>query len=78
MILNDPSLFEEWKCDIKTMAHRIIDMRKTLYDILTKELKTPGNWDHVLNQIGMFRCVYLRTTYNYAVSDASQFHWHQP
>ncbi|KAF8517133.1 aspartate aminotransferase [Gautieria morchelliformis] len=54
LILNDPGLFEEWKRDIKTMAHRIIDMRQKLYDTLTKELKTPGNWDHILNQIGMF------------------------
>ncbi|KAF8575795.1 PLP-dependent transferase [Ramaria rubella] len=54
LILNDAELFEEWKRDIKTMAHRIIDMRQQLYDILTKVLKTPGNWDHILNQIGMF------------------------
>jgi len=54
LILNTPDLFEEWKCDIKTMAQRIIDMRQELYDLLTKELKTPGNWDHIINQIGMF------------------------
>jgi hypothetical protein len=24
--------------------------------VLTDELKTPGNWDHIVNQIGMFRC----------------------
>ena len=39
------------------MANRIIDMRKQLHQILTEELKTPGNWDHIVNQIGMFRCV---------------------
>ena len=39
------------------MASRIIDMRKQLHEVLTKELKTPGNWDHIINQIGMFRCV---------------------
>ncbi len=38
------------------MAGRIIDMRKQLRDVLTNELKTPGNWDHIVNQIGMFRC----------------------
>ncbi|KAF8522207.1 pyridoxal phosphate-dependent transferase [Hysterangium stoloniferum] len=54
LILNNPELFEEWKRDIKTMAHRIIDMRQKLFDILTNELHTPGNWDHILNQIGMF------------------------
>ena len=39
------------------MANRIIDMRKELFRLLTDELKTPGNWDHIVNQIGMFRCV---------------------
>lgn len=41
------------------MAHRIIDMREKLYDILTKELHTPGSWDHILKQIGMFRCILI-------------------
>jgi len=53
-ILNDPALFEMWKEDIKTMAYRIIDMREKLHAILTDELKTPGNWDHITSQIGMF------------------------
>jgi aspartate/tyrosine/aromatic aminotransferase len=57
LILNNPELFEEWKADIRTMAGRIIDMRKQLHEQLSKELKTPGNWDHIINQIGMFRCV---------------------
>lgn len=55
LILNDTGLFEEWKQDIKTMAERIISMRKELHQLLTHELKTPGNWDHIVNQIGMFR-----------------------
>ena len=44
------------KRDISTMANRIIDQRKELYRLLTEEFKTPGNWDHIVNQIGMFRC----------------------
>jgi aspartate aminotransferase len=55
--LNDAGLFEEWKQDIWTMAGRIIDMRKELHLLLTEELRTPGNWDHIINQIGMFRLV---------------------
>lgn len=55
LILNNPELFAEWKQDIQTMAGRIIEMRKQLYKLLTEELKTPGNWDHIINQIGMFR-----------------------
>lgn len=37
------------------MANRIIEMRKELFRLLTEELKTPGSWDHIVNQIGMFR-----------------------
>ncbi|TDL27377.1 aspartate aminotransferase [Rickenella mellea] len=54
LILTDASLFEEWKRDIQTMAQRIISMRKELHRLLTEELHTPGNWDHIVNQIGMF------------------------
>ncbi|PSR94084.1 hypothetical protein PHLCEN_2v4512 [Hermanssonia centrifuga] len=54
LILNNLDLFEEWKRDIKTMAGRIIQMRDELHKLLTEELKTPGNWDHIVNQIGMF------------------------
>ncbi|KAJ7940743.1 aspartate amino-transferase [Mycena leptocephala] len=54
MILNNPSMFEMWRRDIQTMAGRIIDMRKELFRLLTEELHTPGNWDHIVNQIGMF------------------------
>jgi aspartate aminotransferase len=35
------------------MATRIIDMRKSLYEHLLR-LKTPGNWNHIVDQIGMF------------------------
>ncbi|KAL4068027.1 pyridoxal phosphate-dependent transferase [Scleroderma yunnanense] len=54
LILNNQELFVEWNRDIKTMAHRIISMREELYRLLTEEFKTPGSWDHILKQIGMF------------------------
>ncbi|KAF9052976.1 aspartate amino-transferase [Panaeolus papilionaceus] len=54
LILNDGGLFEDWKRDIATMANRIIEMRKELYRLLTEEFKTPGSWEHIINQIGMF------------------------
>jgi aspartate/tyrosine/aromatic aminotransferase len=54
LILNNPALFAEWQRDIKTMAHRVIDMRQRLYDLLTNKFKTPGDWSHITSQIGMF------------------------
>merc|ERR1711909_120650 len=53
MVLNNESLFGEWKDNIKTMAGRIIAMRKGLRDKL-EALGTPGTWNHITDQIGMF------------------------
>lgn len=61
MILTDPALYAQWERDVKDMAGRIIDMRHRLFDLLTKQLKTPGNWDHILKQIGMFTFLGLDT-----------------
>lgn len=35
------------------MADRIITMRRLLFNALS-ELKTPGTWNHIVDQIGMF------------------------
>lgn len=43
--------------EVKGMAERIIEMRSVLYDKLTHELKTPGDWGHIKSQIGMFRYI---------------------
>ncbi|KAK0465112.1 glutamic oxaloacetic transaminase AAT1 [Desarmillaria tabescens] len=53
-ILSDPALYSEWEAEVKGMADRIISMREKLYDMLSKDLKTPGEWGHIKSQIGMF------------------------
>ncbi|KAJ8867401.1 hypothetical protein PR048_031202 [Dryococelus australis] len=52
-VLNNPQLFEEWKECIRTMANRILSMRSGLKQRL-QALGTPGTWDHITTQIGMF------------------------
>ena len=42
-----------WEDDLRTMSGRIIDMRKALRSKL-EELGTPGMWNHITDQIGMF------------------------
>ncbi|KAN0133802.1 aspartate aminotransferase [Lactarius tabidus] len=69
LILNNPELFEEWKMDIRTMAGRIIEMRKELHRLLTEELKTPGNWEHIINQIGMFSFTGISEAQSKALTD---------
>ncbi|KAI2640855.1 pyridoxal phosphate-dependent transferase [Hypomontagnella submonticulosa] len=53
IVLNDPKLFAEWEENLRTMSGRIISMRKALRAKL-EELGTPGTWNHITDQIGMF------------------------
>jgi aspartate/tyrosine/aromatic aminotransferase len=52
-VLSDPALYQEWRDELLAMSVRIQDMRKELFDELTK-LGTPGSWTHITSQIGMF------------------------
>ncbi|KAG5683728.1 hypothetical protein PVAND_012993 [Polypedilum vanderplanki] len=52
-VLNSPELRQEWMDSIKIMSSRIIKMRKLLREEL-ENLKTPGTWEHITQQIGMF------------------------
>lgn len=57
-ILTTPELYEQWKSEVKFMADRIIEMRHALRSRL-EELKTPGTWKHITEQIGMFSFIGL-------------------
>jgi len=52
-VLNDAALFAEWRDNLRTMSGRIIAMRTALRTRL-EELGTPGTWNHITDQIGMF------------------------
>ncbi len=54
LILNDPALFKEWEANLRTMAGRIIDMRKALRSKLEQLNGKEGSWKHITEQIGMF------------------------
>lgn len=60
-ILNDPQLFAEWEQDLRTMSGRIQEMRKGLRARLEAK-GTPGTWNHVTDQIGMFSFTGLTET----------------
>lgn len=53
LVLNDEKLFAEWEANLRTMSGRIIDMRKALRSKL-EAMGTPGTWNHITDQIGMF------------------------
>ncbi|KAI0870623.1 aspartate aminotransferase-like protein [Hypoxylon argillaceum] len=52
-IVKTPDLREQWQRDMKTISGRLRNIRKRLYDELTKR-GTPGNWGHFVTDIGMF------------------------
>ncbi|KAH8279501.1 hypothetical protein KR026_011792, partial [Drosophila bipectinata] len=52
-VLNTPELRKEWMESIQTMSSRIRKMRTALREKLVA-LGTPGTWDHIVSQIGMF------------------------
>jgi len=60
-VLNNPELYQEWKVNLLTMSGRIKDMRQKLFEHLVK-LNTPGNWTHIIEQIGMFSFTGLNPT----------------
>ena len=53
LVLNDAALFAEWEANLRTMSGRIISMRAALREKL-EALGTPGRWNHITEQIGMF------------------------
>ncbi|XP_068977576.1 aspartate aminotransferase, cytoplasmic [Bombus flavifrons] len=52
-VLQNPDLYKQWKDHILTMSKRIKEMRMSLYQRLVQK-GTPGNWEHITQQIGMF------------------------
>jgi aspartate aminotransferase, cytoplasmic len=52
-ILNNDGLFNEWQAELTGIAERVITVRRQLRSRI-EELKTPGSWEHITDQIGMF------------------------
>jgi len=52
-ILGNPARFEAWKKELADMANRILEVRSLLRKGLEAK-GTPGTWNHVTDQIGMF------------------------
>eukprot|EP00124_Ichthyophonus_hoferi_P004064 Ihof_evm1s405 gene=Ihof_evmTU1s405 len=53
LILNNEDMYKEWMESLVKMSQRITTARQLLYDALIAA-KTPGSWEHILNQKGMF------------------------
>jgi len=52
-VLGNPERFARWRDELKAMADRILEVRALLRKGL-EEKGTPGPWNHITDQIGMF------------------------
>ncbi len=52
-VLSNPENYKRWTDELSAVSKRILTVRDLLKKNLL-ELNTPGNWDHIVNQIGMF------------------------
>jgi aspartate/tyrosine/aromatic aminotransferase len=61
-IVRSPELFKSFLAEMGAVSNRITDMRRALYNELLR-LKVPGDWTHIINQIGMFSYTGLTRTH---------------
>nr|AGT02747.1 mitochondrial aspartate transaminase [Strigomonas galati] len=54
IVLTDPELRAQWEQELQHMSSRIKKMRGLVRKHLEQTYKTPGKWDHITKQIGMF------------------------
>lgn len=52
-VLGSEARFQAWKEELANMANRILEVRSLLREGLEKK-GTPGTWNHITDQIGMF------------------------
>jgi aspartate aminotransferase len=60
-ILSSPELKEQWLGELKFMSDRILSMRAALKKAIEAK-GTPGTWNHITDQIGMFSYTGLTTS----------------
>ncbi len=52
-VLKSEELVAQWKGELNVVTSRIKEMREALYTAL-KDFETPGDWEHIVKQRGMF------------------------
>ncbi|KTW28067.1 hypothetical protein T552_01929 [Pneumocystis carinii B80] len=75
LILDSEELTQELKFNILEMWGRIRKMRELFYQELIK-LGTPGSWDHIIKQVGMFS--YLNMSEKHIRRLHDEFHIYMP
>ena len=60
IIMSEESLFTSWTEEVQAACDRMIWVRQTLHELLVKEFSTPGAWDHILVERGLFSYTNLK------------------
>lgn len=60
-VWQNEALSKSWLTDLTYITDRIFTVRRKLYEKML-ELKTPGNWEYIVNQRGLF--TYLKLSGN--------------
>ncbi|KAL0939634.1 aspartate aminotransferase [Colletotrichum truncatum] len=58
-VLKSPDLRAAWAMELEGMRKRLERNRSALHYHLTQVLGTPGNWDHLIKEKGLFSCLAL-------------------
>lgn len=54
IILNDTDLYCEWGHELGAAGAKLKGFRSKLHELLTQKFRTPGDWDHILLEKGLF------------------------
>lgn len=54
IVMHNEHLYAEWVNEVQAACDRLKSVRNTLHQLLHEELRTPGSWDHVLVERGLF------------------------
>ncbi|KAL6884754.1 pyridoxal phosphate-dependent transferase, partial [Trichoderma evansii] len=54
IVLESDQLADDWLQELSEIQHRLKSLRKQLHYKLTNVLNTPGDWDHILQETGLF------------------------
>ncbi|CAJ0547378.1 Ff.00g041320.m01.CDS01 [Fusarium sp. VM40] len=76
IVLGSNQLADEWAQELHDIQHRLKSLRKQLHYTLTEVLHTPGSWDHILLETGLFS--YLNLTPQQCQSLIDKFHIYLP
>ncbi|KAL7955783.1 pyridoxal phosphate-dependent transferase [Trichoderma compactum] len=69
-------LKQMWAAELSAMRHRLDELRQQLHNLLSKVLKTPGNWGHILGECGLFS--FLKPSPRQCSVLIKQFHIYLP